>query len=51
MRLSFVHSNTIICIKRQDINSGVKKIYQKSGSHHVKIVGITMMTYGKIHKY
>jgi hypothetical protein len=46
--LSFVHSNTIICIKRQYINSGVEKIYQKSRSH-IKIVGITMMTYNKIH--
>lgn len=45
---SFVHSNTVICIVRQYINSGVKKFTKKSRSH-IKIAGTTMMTYSKIH--
>jgi hypothetical protein len=45
---SFVHSNTVICITRQYINSGVTKFTKKLSSH-VKIVGTTMMTYSKIH--
>lgn len=45
---SFVHSNTVICITRQYINSGVKKFTKKLSSH-IKIVGTTMMTYSKIH--